>query len=257
MEKTYLFIMVPTLSGSNILTQTLLGSSNSVALPGYEGLFLSKIPFPSDFPSPKKGLMFSIIEHSLRTIPDEQWVFNKEYWDSYWNREPEKPIKIEKTPLFICSHKKISEHFSPYKFLVMPRNPIAVAEGIMRNIKEHTRGGVTVTAEDAIEHAVRVILICDEVLSEHSDNSIGFTYEDFTENTLEIIDRIKTFIPELSDIEIKEEYDVKLGKYKMPITNLNDNQISRLNEKELKMMKEYIEIKKTKINNPNSFLHRY
>lgn len=249
--------MVPTLSGSHILTQTLLGSKNSVALPGYEGLFLAKIPFPSDFPSPKKGLMFTTIEHSLRTISDEQWESNKIYWDSYWDREPEKLIKIEKTPLFICSHEKIAEHFNPHKFLVMPRNPIAVAEGIMRNIKEHTRGKITVTAEEAIEHAVRVVLICDEVLSQNKENSIGFTYEDFTDNPAEIVERIKIFIPELSDMEIKEEYDVKLGKYVMPITNLNDKQISRLEEKDIKMMKEYIEIKKKNINNPDSFLHRY
>jgi hypothetical protein len=255
MENQYVFIMTPNNSGSHLLAQVLLSSPKAAALPGFEGLFFKDFGKPPvDNVSPKKAFMFSSIENELRNFSIDRLAEVKDVWDREWNKFWDRPIKIEKSPPLICAHKLYPQVFPNYKYIVMHRNPFAVAEGMIRVVKE--KSGEVITPLEAIHHSTRVLEICDEIVQDHPNNTIHFSYEDFTENPKDYIDKILNFIPDLEYLKIEKEYNIK-RKYKSPIINMNQQQIDRLNLDDLKIMKDYFETKKQNCTKENSFILKY
>lgn len=255
MNKQYVFLMVPNNSGSHILAHLMMSSKNVAAIPGLEGLFLKSFGEPpTKNTTAKSAFMFTSIEDDLRNFPINRWKEVKVAWDFEWDRFMDRPIKIEKSPPLICAHEAYPQVFDNYKYIVMVRNPFAVAEGMIRNVKK--RSGEEISTLEAIKHSIRVLEICDEIIENHKDNVISFTYEEFTENPETIKEMLINFIPELGDMQIYEKYDIK-GEYYSEIRNMNDDQIKRIPEKSLKIMEHYLDYKKKTSTNPNSFIFKY
>ncbi len=255
MEKQYVFLMVPNNSGSHVLAHLLMSSKKVAAIPGLEGLFLKSFGEPpTKNTTAKHAFMFTSIENDLRKFPISRWEEVKKVWDHEWDRFPDRPIKIEKSPPLICAHNAYPKVFDNYKYIVMVRNPFAVAEGMIRNVKK--RSNQDISTLEAIVHSVRVLEICDEIVKTHKDNSIFFTYEEFTENPELIKNKIIDFIPEVSDMKIYDKYDIK-GEYYSGIKNMNEEQINRIPEKSLKIMEHYLNYKKQTCKDPNSFIFKY
>lgn len=247
--------MTPNNSGSHVIAHV-LGSSPAVAtLPGFEGLFFKDFGKPpTENVSPKKAFMFSSIENDLRNLSEERLKEVKEVWDKEWNKFWDRPVKVEKSPPLICAHRTYPKVFPNYKYIVMYRNPFAVAEGMIRTVNE--KSGEIITPLEAIKHSVRVLEICDEIVNEHPDNTIYFSYEDFASNPNLYAEKLLNFIPELISLEIKEEYSIK-RKYKSKIYNMNDEQIARIPKEDLLIMESYLLEKKKNCTNQNSFILKY
>lgn len=247
--------MVPNNSGSHVLAHLLMSSKNVAAIPGLEGLFIKSFGEPpTKNTTAKHAFMFTSIEKDLREFPISRWKEVKEVWDYEWDRFSDRPIKIEKSPPLICAHEAYPQVFDNYKYIVMVRNPFAVAEGMIRNVKK--RSGQNISTLEAISHSVRVLEICDEIINKHKNNCIFFTYEEFTENPELIKSKIIDFIPEVEDMKIYDKYDVK-GEYYSGIKNMNEEQINRIPEKSLQIMKHYLDYKKQTSKNPESFIFKY
>jgi len=255
MENKYVFIMTPNNSGSHVLAHVLSSSPKVSALPGFEGLFFKDFGKPpTENVSPKKAFMFTSIEQELRSLSIDRMMEVKNVWDKEWNKFWDRPIKIEKSPPLICAHRVYPKVFPNYKYIVMYRNPFAVAEGMMRVVKE--KSGEIITPLEAIMHSVRVLQICDEIVKEHPYNTISFSYEEFTENPEIYATELLNFIPDLESLTIQKEYFIK-RKYKSKIYNMNQEQINRLSDKDLLTMKEYLENKKLEEKDLSSFIFKY
>lgn len=255
MENKYVFIMTPNNSGSHVLAHVLSSSPKVSSLPGFEGLFFKDFGKPpTDNVSPKKAFMFTSIESELRSLSVDRITEVKDVWDREWNKFWDRPIKIEKSPPLICAHRVYPKVFPNYKYIVMYRNPFAVAEGMMRVVKE--KSGEIITPLEAIKHSVRVLQICDEIVKEHPNNTISFSYEEFTENPAVYATELLNFIPDLESLTIQKEYFIK-RKYKSKIYNMNQEQIDRLSDQDLLIMKEYLENKKFEEKDLNSFIFKY
>lgn len=254
-ENQYVFIMTPNNSGSHVLAHVLSSSRYVAALPGFEGLFFKDFGKPPvDDVSAKKAFMFTSIEKELREFPVERMKEVKLVWDKEWNKFWDRPIKIEKSPPFICAHNIYPQVFSNYKYIVMFRNPFAVAEGMIRTVME--KSGEHISAIEAIQHSVRVLEICEEIINNHSENTISFSYEDFTDDPEFYTNKLIEFIPELVSLEIKEQYNIK-RKYNSKIYNMNDEQINRIPKEDLEIMKLYLKKKQNECTNINSLIMKY
>ena len=69
-------------------------------------------------------------------------------------------------------------------------------------------------------------------------NLLFFTYEELCENKNQIVNKIISFIPELTDIKSEQKFKAHNFKTsnKMKITNLNNEKIAKLTEEQLNII---------------------
>jgi len=220
-DHKYLFILSPPFCGSTLLNQ-LISTSKNVScnnnIGTREGQTLPEL----------RGVMFD--KNRWNTKAKLPWKKIKNTWRKYWDLS--KPILLDKSIPNIMRVKDIKKVFHPISFICMVRNPYAQCEGIIR------RNG------ESADFAAQFALKCLKYQKENIENEkelLHFTYEELCENKEKIAQNIISFIPEISDIKTNNKFSAHNFKTKenMSITNLNNEKISRITKKQLKIINSY------------------
>ncbi len=206
----YLFLLSPPRSGSTVLWKLLATSPNVSALPK-EGQFLDSV----------RPVMREQHWNPERQFP---WQKIKSEWENIWDSN--KLIKLEKSPPNLLRAKEIEKVFNPSYFIVTIRSPYAFCEGYVRR-----RG-------KPVESAAEFWLKCAQSQIYNIKNLKNvefFTYENFTENPLEVRTRILDFLPQLNDIDLEGNFSARsiLGREARKISNLNQIKIDQLSSKNI------------------------
>lgn len=235
----YLFVICMNNSGSTLLERVLRDCRNVVGFPtpGGPDDQVNGQRFVTDLmPTPGK------LEVRCRRIWSEQsdiladesrydWPAIKRRWQREWKRNPkfltaDPRIFLEKSPANVLRATMLQKHFPESAFILMQRNPYAVAEGIRRR--------TNLPLDRCIKHWIR----CAEqqIRNERAlQPVIRLNYEDLSERPEFCREQIVKLMPELDDIDLQKEVSVQSieGKVRRPIVNYNEQQIARLTSDDL------------------------
>ena len=217
-DSKYLFILSPPFCGSTLLSQ-IISLSKSVSTNNTTGTREGQR-------LPKVYELLYKSNSELKWDPEYKpdWQKVKNEWNKYWDIT--KPVLLEKSPPTISRAYQLEEYFSPSYYIIFYRNPYAHSESLIRN-----------NDFSSLEAAEKVItfLKFQKKNIEDLSNSIQISYEELTENTSETIEKIKEFLPQLSDITIEGRTFSAHNylKKNMKITNLNNLKISKLGEEKV------------------------
>ena len=214
-QNSYLFILCPPYAGSTLLNELLSTSPNVSAnndLGSREG---------QQLPTTRK-IMY---DHRERWNIDRKydWIFIKKEWLKYWDIR--RPILLEKSPPNIIRALEIQAHFKPAYFICMVRNPYAHCEGIIRRNNNQPKNAAEFVI-NCFKYQRKNIEILENVLM--------ITYEELTEDTDLVVDKLTRFIPWLNDINtnlVSKAHNYM--KKPMPISNMNDEKIARLSKQQM------------------------
>ena len=217
----FLFILSPPYCGSTLLNE-ILSTSNNVScnnnLGVREGQLLPEV----------KDIMF--YNKGWDNDVDYPWKKIKKVWMKYWDQR--KKILMDKSTTNIMRVSEINKVFENTLFIAMVRNPYAQVEGIIRRNNA--------TTEYAADFALKCLRY-QKKNQENESNICCFSYEDLCDNTHEVMEMIKEFIPELGvlNTEIKFSAHNFKTRNKMKIQNLNNEKISKLNSEQLKVVNSF------------------
>jgi len=220
----HLFLLVPNNSGSSILHDLIATSPDVATLPA-EGQFCDNFVGPLAY---KYGIahFFTKKEEIFRNKKNYEWGVIKRQWNFHWNySNPNATIFLQKSPPDILRANMLKEEFEDTKFIIMIRNPYAMVESILR-------ANPAASLVDAATHAIR----CLEIQLENSEkylNDLVFKYEDLTDNTIDVVKKIEEFL-NISRIDNNRIFNTK--GYSSKILNMNEFQIKKLSDKQLKVI---------------------
>lgn len=232
--KTHLFLLCPNNSGSSFLIGAINRSNNVWSLsregqhvPGFKG------PHSRGTDSSLTwGAKPELIE-LFRDPKNYDWARTRQAW--YFQataHHSSANIFAAKSPPFLLFPEMLREHFANTRFIIMLRNPYAMAEGILRR-RPRSRA---MTAEVA-EHVAKCFECQTQNLETLTGQSIFFTYEDMCDRPDATKAALAEFLPGLNDIEFHEAVPVK-GMYDQSVTNFNDAQITRLDAEQVEALNE-------------------
>ena len=239
-EEMYLFIICMNNSGSTLLERVLKDCRNVVGFlaPGGRDEQVNGQRFVTDLmPTPGKIAVRCrrIWSEQADVLADESlydWPRIKQRWRRKWKRNPkfrtaDPRIFLEKSPANVLRAEMLQKHFPNSAFILMQRNPYAVAEGIRR------RTGLP------LDRCIRHWLRCAQ---QQMDNekllkaAIRLNYEDLSERAAHCREEIVKLMPGTDDLDLSTEVSVQSieGKVRRPIVNYNEQQIARLSGDELR-----------------------
>ena len=153
-------------------------------------------------------------------------------------RDPDACVFYTKTPAHLLLVDELVRHFHNAKFLFMVRNPYAVCEGICRFYRDGRPYGrpLPPPPENLPEAAARHAVICmawqRRNLEAHGHRGVFFTYETMCAEPERVVRDIRTLVPELDDLDLRQRLWVK-GQYHEMLTDMNARQIARLGAEDL------------------------
>jgi len=234
-------------SGSTLLERVLKDCSNVVGFlaPGGPDQQVNGQRFVTDLmPTPGK------LEVKCRRIWSEQaeiladesrynWEGIKRRWRREWSRNPKfetanPRIFLEKSPANVLRAPMLQMHFPDSFFILMQRNPYAVAEGIRRR--------TSLPLGRCTQHWIRCAQ--QQIANEKNLQSvIRFNYEDLSERPDYCRQKIVKLMPELADLDLRKEVSVQSieGKVRRPIINYNQQQIARLTADDLAEINRFLD----------------
>ncbi len=232
--ENYLFIICMNNSGSTLLERVLKDCWNVVGFlaPGGPDQQVNGQRYVPDLmPTPGKVAVRCrrIWSEQADVLADESrydWPKIKQRWRREWKRNPkyrtaDPRIFLEKSPANVLRATMLQTHFPKSTFVLMQRNPYAVAEGINRRTK--------IPLGRCVQHWIR----CAEqqIRNESVLESVTrFNYEDLSERPEICRERLVKLLPAIDDIDLQKEVSVQSieGKVRRPIINYNQQQIERL-----------------------------
>jgi hypothetical protein len=233
----FLFIICMNNSGSTLLERLLSACRNVVGLPAPAGPDhqVNGQRFVKDYmPSPSRLRCRRIWSEQAAILQDEtryQWPIIKRTWRKQWAGNPKfqtanPRVLLEKSPPNIYRAFMLQKYFETSFFILMQRNPYAVAEGIRRRAK--------VSIERCVQHWIR----CAQQQMRNKSSlhrAISLNYEDLSDRPEYCRRQIIDLIPELDDLDICQEVAVHSleGHVRQPIVNYNQKQIALLSNQDL------------------------
>lgn len=228
----FLFIICMNNSGSTLLERVLSNCRNAVGfLPrGGPNEQVNGQRFVKDLmPTPQRfGARRAWSEHATELGDESQydWPRIKERWREQWARNPkfktaQPRVFLEKSPPNVYRASMLQKNFAPAAFILMQRNPYAVAEGIRRRAK--------IDIGRCAAHWVRCAQ--QQIENERTlTNAIRLRYEDLSERPNESRKAIVDLVPELDDVDLAREISAHTiaGQQRQAITNYNAEQIAQL-----------------------------
>ena len=215
----HLFLLCPNNSGSTFI-QEAFRNCKKVAVLDDEGQF---IPGFQSETSSKHNLDFIFtLQPKLfeNQKSDNEWHANEYYWDQVWNKNnPNADWKFEKSPPNILRPHLLLDCFVNVSFLIMVRNPYAMAESILR-------ANPNASIEDIGNHVLNCLTIQRKNCYLRGNNFI-FTYEDMCNRPEWVESQIKTKF-EIEDFALIADSDKHSKVKNNSVKNYNDEQISRL-----------------------------
>ncbi len=125
----------------------------------------------------------------------------------------------------------------------MVRDPYATVEGIRRRRRKNRSHHVIPREEDLLKLAAHHVITCFKYqrrnLESYKDHGIFFSYEQMCDNSAEVEELIKSLVPELDDLTIRQNLPVK--DYHEILRNMNDQQIANLSLEELAWINQVFE----------------
>jgi Sulfotransferase family len=237
LPEKFLFIICMNNSGSTLLERVLSRCHNAVGLPAPGGPDhqVNGQRFVKQYmPNPRQLRCRRIWSEQAGILQDEsryQWPLIKERWRQEWARNPKfhtatPRVLLEKSPPNVYRASMLQKHFENSFFILMQRNPYAVAEGIRRRAK--------LPIERCIQHWIRCAqqqMRNEKVLH----RTIKLKYEELSECPEICRQRIVGVLPELKDLDIGQDVAVHSveGRVRQTIVNFNRKQIALLSEQDL------------------------
>jgi hypothetical protein len=210
----YLFILAPPFTGSTLVTEILLTSSNtSINNPigNHEGQQLPEL----------KKLLWekeSKVKYDPSVAPD--WRLIKIVWHRYWDLT--RPVLVQKSPPDIARAAQLEKQFSPAYFFCLVRNPYAQCES---HIRRNSFEGNVVEIAEFVAHCLHLQRQNISTLPK----LLFFTYEELTDVPEIIQEKLIAFLPVLSDISVSQTFQIRhVSREPKKINNRNESQISNL-----------------------------
>ena len=235
----FLFIICMNNSGSTLLERVMSECRNAVGFPAPggpdqqvngQGFVSDFMPIPGKM-TPRCRRIWSEQSAILANELHYQWPKIKTRWHEEWAKNPKfatahPRIFLEKSPPNIFRASMLQKHFSESSFILMQRNPYAVAEGIRRRAK--------LSLERCIQHWIRCArqqMRNEKILR----RAIKMNYEELSEQAEACRQRVIQFMPELSDLDVGRDVEVHSldGRVRQPIVNYNEKQIALLSPEDI------------------------
>lgn len=246
-EEKYLFIICMNNSGSTLLERVMSECRNAVGFPAPggpdqqvngQGFVPDLMPIPGKM-RPKCRRIWSEQAAVLQDELRYRWPRIKQRWRKEWARNPKYAtanprVFLEKSPPNILRASMLQKYFRNSFFVLMQRNPYAVAEGIRRRAK--------LPLERCIQHWIR----CAEQQMRNEQTlhrAIKLNYEELSERPEACREQVVTLIPELNDLDIRRDVAVHSleGHIRQPIVNYNAKQIALLSAEDLRNINQYLD----------------
>jgi hypothetical protein len=241
----FLFIVCMNNSGSTLLERLLSACRNVVGFtaPAGPDRQVNGQKFVKEYmPSPSGLKCQRIWSEQAAALQDEsqyQWSQIHARWRKEWARNPKfetaaPRVVLEKSPPNIYRALMLQKHFQKSCFILMQRNPYAVAEGIRRR--------ASLPIERCIQHWIR----CAEQQIENEKvllRAVKLRYEELSESPAACRQTIVNFLPELDDLDITQDVAVHTvdGRVRQRIVNYNDKQIALLSNQDLAEINRHLE----------------
>ncbi len=232
----YLFIICMNNSGSTLLERVLRDCRNAIAFPAAPDAQTNGQQFVRDYmPIPgriDKKFRRIWTEHA-DILEDEtryNWPMIKKQWRIRWSRNPKfqtasTRVFLEKSPPNVLRAPMLQKSFDQSFFIIMQRNPYAVAEGIRRR--------TSLPLDRCTRHWIKC---ARKQMKNESElrRVIRLNYEDLSERSDFCREQILKLIPELDDLDIRKEIAVQAvdGRVRQPIVNYNQKQIALLSSED-------------------------
>ncbi len=230
----FLFIICMNNSGSTLLERVMSECHNAVGFPAPggpdqqvngQGFVSDFMPIPGKM-TPRCRRIWSEQSAILANELHYRWPKIKTRWHEEWAKNPKfatanPRVFLEKSPPNIFRASMLQKHFPESSFILMQRNPYAVAEGIRRRAK--------LSLERCIQHWIRCArqqMRNEKILR----RAIKMNYEELSEQGEACRQRVIQFMPELSDLDVGRDVEVHSldGRVRQPIVNYNEKQIALL-----------------------------
>lgn len=236
MESKHLFITVINNAGSKLLVQLVGECQNAITLPK-EGERYAQM-------EACVSRLWSQTHQRDKMLNEDRYDFDliKNEWGKLWAKSrhfktANPKIFVEKSPPNVLRAQMYEKHFPNAYFMIMVRNPYAVIEGILRR---HNKKRPLDQATQHWIYTSRKTIENLEVLK----HSVWFKYEDLCDRPKIVTAKIKEFMPELHDIDLRKRLrthsQLKGGAFMSAPINLNNMQIKNLSKGEIKKIGEQL-----------------
>ncbi len=230
--ETHVFVIAPNNSGSTFLMQALVTCRQTWNL-------LLEGQFAFGFTGPNTRDHGRLL-WSLRPWRDRfanpaayDWPTNRRAWYfQAFASDPQASVFVTKAPPFLLQVGALRRHFRNAKFLFMVRNPYAVCEGIHRYRTGQPLPPDMGYFEAAAEHVVNCLALQRDNLETHGSRGVLFTYEAMCDEPERVERAIRSLVPALDDLNLRQKLAVK-GRYDEMLSNMNARQIARLTSKQI------------------------
>jgi hypothetical protein len=243
----YLFIICMNNSGSTLLERLLSDCGNAVGFPppggpneqvNGQGFVPDLMPIPGKI-TPQCRRIWS---EQAAVFEDESrydWPKIKRRWRMQWSRNPKfgtanPRVFLEKSPPNVYRAAMLLKHFENSFFILMQRNPYAVAEGIRRRAR--------LSIERCIEHWIRCAQ--KQMKNERTlQQAIQLSYEELSEQPELSQQRLIELVPELKDLDIRKDVVAQTleGQIRQPIVNYNPKQIALLSSTDISAINSHLD----------------
>lgn len=226
--RTHLFIISPNNSGSTFLRRS-FEFSNKVwwlpregqHMPGFVG------PYTRDTHDALIWNASADRRARYRDLSKYNWDQTRRAW--YFlarSHGVDAPVFVTSSPPFLLNLDILDQHFDNSRFILLTRDPYAVAEGILRRPIEQLAQG-----EDKYQMVANHIGHCFHWqlrnIASHGATALRLTYEDMTDDPDVTAQRIRGFMPMIENYSLDQPIPVK-QLYFETVRNMNEDAFSRL-----------------------------
>jgi hypothetical protein len=194
------------------------------------------------YPNMEINKLFSENSDLWRTSGAYDWKAIKEAWHAAWAenehyKTADPKVYLEKTPQGIFASDMYVEQFDNTRFIIMTRNPYAVAEGMRR----------TILADVSIERCIKHWIKCAQRqmynYEKYKNIAIEITYEELVSAPRTVEQKIRQFIPALNDVDLTGEVAAHSleGMKVKPLTDFNERHINNLSDKDIAIINKELE----------------
>jgi len=233
--RRHLFLLAPNNSGSTFLAAALGQCAGAWSLPR-EGQHVTGFHGPSSRGTGTR-LLWAATPAAIATFRDPaayDWDRTRRAWHFHARaRHADAETLVVAAPPFLLIADRLAAAFPNAAFLIMVRNPYAVAEGIIRRGAE---AGPVAPGDSLATTAARHIAAAFAAQAANrtalGDRATVFTYEEMCRTPAAVATRIAGLVPAFADLELDRSLPVK-GRYHEPLRDMNADQIARLTPAQL------------------------
>lgn len=217
--ETNLFLLIPNNSGSTFLAKAIAACRQVASLPR-EGQYVPGFQGPTPIQQ-GVGAVWTEKEVLFTDEANYDWRGTRKIWAFHARGREGEPSRlfVEKSPPNVLRAAMLERHFPRSRFLLMVRNPYAMAEGVMR---QNPAAGPAVAAR----HVLRC-LHWQAINHKRWPSAPLLSYESLCADPEAAAARLRDWLPALADLDLSRPVAVK-RRYHESARDMNDEQIDRL-----------------------------